>query len=315
MSKKWIFWMMGLVLVTTLVGCGMAAPRDTSTLPHEAPPVMVEREEVKSFTAGAAGPSGGEDGAGLPDAASTDRKIIYNVALHLIVKDTAQTFDDIRRLTQEMGGFVADSNTWKDGEQLRGTLTVRVPVENLEKALSEFRALALDVESEQMDSQDVTEEYVDLEARLKNEQRTEAELLELLESRSDTGKTSDILEVHRELTTVRAQIEQIQGRMKYLDTLSALATIQVTLTPDALMQPVVVAGWRPQGTAREAARLLLRTLQFFADVSIVFVIYILPVLIILAIPVVIAVLIVRAIWKRVKQRRAQRLAQKAAQQG
>ena len=148
-------------------------------------------------------------------------------------------------------------------------MTVRVPAEKLEDALAQFRALAVDVENQRVDSQDVTEEYVDLEARLTNMQRTERELQELLESRSETGKTSDILEVHRELTNIRAQIEQIQGRMQYLENLSAMATVQIQLTPDALMQPVVVGGWRPQGTARDAVRMLLRTLQFLADAAIV----------------------------------------------
>ena len=242
-------------------------------------------------------------GSGMPTSVEVERKIIYNVAMHLIVRDTDEAFAGIQRLAKEMGGFVSESNVWREDTFRRGTITIRVPVGQLDDALAQLRALALDVESENIDSQDVTEEYVDLEARLTNERRTEAELLELLESRSETGKTQDILEVHRELSNVRAQIEQIEGRIRYLENLSAMAMVRITVTPDALLQPIDVAGWRPQGTARDAIRMLLRTLQFFADAAIVFFLYILPTLIVIAIPVVALILLIRAIWRRVRRKR------------
>jgi hypothetical protein len=253
----------------------------------------MERQEIAAL---------GDEGA--LNAASVDRKIIYTVSLHLIVRDTEAAFEEVQRLTEEMGGWISESNMWRDEEHQRASLTVRVPAEGLEDALAEFRALAVDVENQRVDSEDVTEEYVDLEARLTNARRTERELQELLESRSETGKTSDILEVHRELTNIRAQIEQIQGRMQYLENLSAMATVHIQLTPDALMQPVVVAGWRPQGTARDAIRLLIRTLQFLADAAIVLFLYIVPVLIVLAIPVTALVLLIRTLVRRRKRRRA-----------
>lgn len=312
--NKWIHWGMIVLLAFALFGCRSTAK--TSAMPQEMQqtyglesrkqgtndwPAPTQVPQVAPRYQVADTGTSGVELTTIPE--NIERKIIYNVYMELIVQDTQTTLNQIRQLSEEMGGFVANANTWKDNEQLRGTLTVRIPADRLEEALSKFKALALDIEKEQMDSQDVTEEYVDLEARLTNLQRTEKELLELLETRSATGKTADILEVHREITAVRAQIEQIQGRMKYLNNLSALATVQITLTPDKLLQPVVVGGWRPQGTAREAIRALIRTLQFFADVVIVFVLYILPVLIILSIPVVGLILIVRAAWKRAKQRR------------
>lgn len=265
--------------------------------PRPAPAIMEEAKMAADY--------GGEDGmqvAALPGA-GIERKIIYNVSLDLIVEDTEVAFKEIQRLAEEMGGFVAQSNMWREEEHPRGSLTVRVPAESLDEALETFKALAVDVERQSKDSQDVTEEYVDLQARLENEQRTERELQELLETRSNLGKTSDILEVHRELSQVRSQIEQIQGRMNYLDNLSALATVQISLTPDALVQPVVVAGWRPQGTARNAIRSLLRALQFLADAAITFFLLILPVLVAIAIPIVGLVLLLRFVVRRIRRRR------------
>ncbi|MBN1642113.1 MAG: DUF4349 domain-containing protein [Anaerolineae bacterium] len=296
---------MVVTLAALVLGCALRS---------EAPAIGAPMEEVVrglSTDADNAHWAAGEEGAksaqaGMAGVEGIDRKIIYNVSLHLIVKDTEVAFSEVQRLAGEMGGFVSESRVWRTEGHRQATVTVRVPAGDLDDALARFRALALDVESENVDSQDVTEEYVDLEARLTNERRTEAELLELLETRSETGKTQDILEVHRELSSVRSQIESLQGRMRYLENLSDLATVQITLTPDALMQPIDVGGWRPQGTARDAVRMLLRTLQFFADAAIVFGVYILPVLIVIAIPVTIVVLVIRALVRRAKRRKRAR---------
>jgi hypothetical protein len=302
-----------LVLVIAALAIGCAARQEVS-----APGMVMEEAEYDLAARGAAGEAGWDDAeapaegkattAGLPSA-QIDRRIIYNVSLHLIVSDTGEAFDEVQRLAGEMGGFVSESRVWRTEGHRRATVTVRIPASALEDALSQFRAVALDVENETVDSQDVTEEYVDLEARLTNERRTEAELLELLASRSETGKTEDILEVHRELSNVRAQIEAIQGRMRYLENLSDMATVQITLTPDALMQPIDVGGWRPQGTARDAVRMLLRTLQFFADLGIWFGVYVLPVLLAVAVPValvVVVVLVIRSFVRRSRRRRRER---------
>jgi hypothetical protein len=308
-----IQWLLLAIVAALVLGCTSRAT--VQTMPMEAPAVdYVESEKAMvrgeaAYDAAAGVPLPGENDGAIVVGEGIERKIIYNVSLHLIVKDSDEAFAEVQRLTQELGGFVSESNMWRDGEYRRGSVTVRIPVGELDNAMEQFRALALDVESESVDSQDVTEEYVDLEARLENERRTEEELQELLETRSEIGKTEDILEVHRELSNVRAEIERIQGRMRYLDNLSALATVRITLTPDELMQPIDVGGWRPQGTARDAIRLLLRTLQFFADAAIVFVLFILPVLVVIAIPIAVVVLVIRGLVRRAKRRKREKAAE------
>jgi hypothetical protein len=305
----------GLLLIVTILLTLGCATRQTATASRD-------DETVLRYAAGESAPaqpvpgaqsveaeSGKYEAASLPGAAQIERKIIYNVTLNLVVKDTDESLAELEHVTQEMGGFVAHSNVWRTEGYRQANVTVRVPADKLNDALAQYRALALDIENESLDSSDVTADYVNLEADLKNEQRTEVELQELLETRSETGRTEDILEVHRELSTVRAEIERIQGQMRYLDNLSDMATVQITLTPDELLQPIEVGGWKPQGTARDAIRMLLRTLQFFADAGIVFVLYILPTLIVIAIPVVILVLLIRAIWRRVRRRRRSRAEQ------
>ena len=305
MRRSVLIWIVVAGLALSLMACATKAPISAATPGAQfgrGAPASDKNVTAEQPSAPAGGPGVGGD-AGLPQAAEVERKIIFTVALDLIVKDTDATVDDIQREAGDLGGFIADSNIYREGGYSKGTLTVRVPADKLDEAVTRFRALAVDVERQSVNSQEVTEEYVDLDARLRNEQRTESELLNLLETRSETGKTEDILEVYRELSAVRSRIEQIQGRMKYLDNLSAMATIQISLTPDALMQPIVVGGWRPQGTARNAIRLLLRTLQFLADAAIVFFLLILPVLVVIAIAVVIVYLIVRSIWRAARRRR------------
>lgn len=304
-------WVMLVVLALSLMGCASrrATPLESADYGAPVQATMVVEREVLAARA-EPGYQGGDEGAALPDSSEVERLIIYNVYLELIVKDTEAALAEVQLLTQQMGGFISESNLWRDEGHPRGTVTVRVPADRLDEALEKLRALALDVDSERRDSQDVTEEYVDLGARLKNEQRTEAELQELLETRSEIGKTEDILEVHRELGQVRSRIEQIQGRMNYLEKLSAMATVQISLTPDELQQPIVVAGWTPRGTARSAIRALLRTAQFLADALIVFMLYILPTLVLIAIPLALLFLLGRAIWRRIRRR-----GRKAKQQG
>jgi len=309
MRRSILNWIVLAALACSLLACAAKAPVPAATpaavrqqygLDAPGPEKNVAAEQP---SAAASGLGVGGD-AGLPRAADIEHKIIFSVSLDLIVKDTEASADEIQRVASDLGGFIAQSSVWREEGHPRATLTVRVPADKLNDAVTRFRALAVDVEKQSVGSQDVTEDYVDLDAWLKNEHRTESELLELLNSRSETGKTEDILEVYRELSAVRSRIEQFQGRMKYLDNLSALATIQISLTPDVLLQPIVVGGWRPEGTARNAVRMLLRTLQFLADVAIVFLLYILPVLVVIAGVVVIVYRIVRSIWRAVKRSRA-----------
>jgi hypothetical protein len=307
MSKRLGQTLVVVVFVAfSLLGCaagGAPASYDSRPLEPEVPaPPMARQEKLLAAESVAADVSEGMNA--LPGSADLARKIVYTVSLDLIVKDTGEAFESVQQIAEEMGGFVADSNLWRDQDHQRGSMTVRVPAERLDEAVTMFRALAVEVESQQLDSQDVTEEYVDLEARLENERRTERELQELLESRSERGKTADILEVHRELSLVRSQIEQIQGRLNYLENLSSMATVRIGLTPDALVQPVVVAGWRPQGTARDAIRMLLRALQVLIDAAIVFFLLILPIVLIIAIPIVGLVFLIRALVRRARRRRA-----------
>jgi hypothetical protein len=232
-----------------------------------------------------------------------NRVIIYTGNISLVVKDTREAMTAITHLTTEQGGYVSASNVYQAGDVPRGSITIRVPAERYLDTLEKLRGLALRVEAENSGTEDVSEEFTDLQARKANLEVTEKALQQLLEERQRVGSTSDILEVYRELTSVRGQIEEIEGRLRYLANKAALSTITINLTPDVLYQPVSVAGWEPQGVAKEALQSLVVALQGLANLTIWLLIFLLPLLIIFLIPVVVVIWIIRAWWKRHHSRR------------
>jgi hypothetical protein len=229
--------------------------------------------------------------------ASEERMIVRTAEVALVVDDADDSVAQIKGIVSALGGNVVDTRLWRDEEQLRGSITVRVPSESLDDALSQFKALAVKVERESGSSRDVTEEYADVDAQLRNLEATEQELLELLTTvRERTGKAEDILAVHRELTSIRGQIEQLKGRMQYLERTSAMAAVTIELIPDVLARPIASSGWRPSETVAGAFRALVQTLRFVADAAIWIVLYVLPVAAIVLVPLA-------AVWWLWRRRR------------
>lgn len=172
------------------------------------------------------------------------RMIIKTGWLNLVVKDVLEAIRKISKFAEENGGWVVSSNVAEHEKVPSGTITVRVPAEKFEEAKDYFRSLAVRVTHESTQAQDITEEYVDLKARLKNLESAESQLLELMKK---TGKISEILEVQRELTNIRQQIEQIKGRMQYLEQSVKMSSITVNLALSEELLPVPPSEkWRPK---------------------------------------------------------------------
>jgi hypothetical protein len=269
------FAVLAFILLSALALGACAPPRggsETAIVPPEA--VSPERATF------------GDASSDLVSAkASEERMIVRTAEVALVVDDTDDSVAQIKGIVSALGGYVVDTRLWRDEEQLRGSITVRVPSDSLDDALSQFKALAVKVERESGSSRDVTEEYADLDAQLRNLEATEQELLELLTTvRERTGKAEDILAVHRELTSIRGQIEQLKGRMQYLERTSVMAAVTIELIPDVLARPIASSGWRPSETVAGAFRALVQTLRFVADAAIWIVLYVLPVAAIVLIP-------------------------------
>ena len=285
---------LGIVILGLLVaaaGCGAAAP------------VRVEQAAAPAALAQGKSASGSGDVANAP-AGDSERMIIRTADLSVVVTDAVEAQQSVADTVSALGGYIADSSAWREGDQLRARMTVRVPAEKLDALLAAIKGSAVRVQQENVKGQDVTEEFSDLTAQLTNLEATEKELRELLtEVREKTQKAEDVLAVHRELTTIRGQIEQLKGRMQYLSTMTAMATANVELIPDVLAKPVVEPGWRPLETLKNAGRALVNTLKGLVDALIWIVVAVAPVLILIAIPIVLIVLLIRWLRRRSKRRK------------
>jgi len=210
---------------------------------------------------------------------SVPRMIVRTADVKIIVADTSKAVEAITKSAEAAGGYVSGSNIWREGELLRAKLTLRVPADQLTATLASIRGVAKRVQNETVASEDVSQEYVDLESQVRNLEATETELRELLKvARVNSRKATDVLEVHQQLTVVRGQIEQARGRMRFLSQVTSMSSIALDVTPDAIAQPVVEPGWQPLVVVKDASRALVALLQNLTTAAIWFVIYVLPIL-------------------------------------
>jgi hypothetical protein len=236
------------------------------------------------------------DAGGRPgDYAAVDRLIIRNATLDIVVRDTESAVNEIDALAEELGGYVIESSISEYQEGKEALLQVRVPADELDQALDRIRDLAMEVRRENVSGEDVTDEYVDLQSRLRHLEATEERLLTFMEEAEDTEAA---LEVYDRLQNIQGEIEQAKGRIQYLEQSAAMATIRLNITPSELAQPIEVGGWHPEGTLRDAFESLIRVLQFLVDALIVIVVLVLPVLVAIALPLVGLFFLIRAIVRR-----------------
>lgn len=160
-----------------------------------------------------------------------DRMIVRTGNISMVVNDINAALDDIAQMATGYKGYVVSSNSWKNGEQMFGSISIRIPAESYDIASKSIGQMAVEVTSQSTSSQDVTEQYVDLTAQLSNLKATEAQLL-LIMAKAD--KIEDILAVQAQLTSIQSQIEQIEGTMQYLEKTSATSLINISLSQAAL---------------------------------------------------------------------------------
>ena len=232
------------------------------------------------------------------------RKIIANANVSLVVSDTEEAVEGIETIASDMGGYLADVELFKDSygeaEVLRGSLTLRVPAASLNDALTRLQALATDVRHLNVSRQDVTDQYSDLNAQLRNLRATETELLALLTEvrQKPNAKVEDILTVHRNLMQIREEIERLQGRKNLLDNQIGFSTIWIEVIPDSVNRPIVEEAWSASGPARNALRALVQTLQGLMTALIWAVLYLAPLLLVLLIPLAVLIWLARYLMKR-----------------
>jgi hypothetical protein len=231
----------------------------------------------------------------LPD----ERKVIKDGNLTLLVPDISRATEQIKNITAIFGGFV-ESVSFQNFEyphsygiyaagQKRASVSVRIPAEQFDRAVGSIKALATRVESESFNSNDVSAQYVDLEARLKNLQATEKRYLALID---DAKNVEEVLKVESYLSNTRENIERIQGQLNFLSRQVAMSTIFI----DLVSEPSPTAekdAWRPNTVFKQALQDLTKGLIEFANRAITFAV-LLPILLI---RIALWVVIGFALWK------------------
>lgn len=194
-----------------------------------------------------------------------DQKIVRNGSLTITAKDVAGTQDAIWNVASDFGGAVLSSNTSGTDENVRADISFRVPSERFREAMDRVRGYAVKVQKEESSAQDVTEEYVDLQAR----QRTlEATVLQLQTLLGKATTVDDTLKVQAQLNTVQSDLERIKGKVNYDDTRTAFSTIAVSILPVSppITEPVTpVATWSLGHSVREAWNRSVNGLQNVVD--------------------------------------------------
>lgn len=162
-----------------------------------------------------------------PVAVPTSRKVIRNGTMRLEVAALDAALGSLRTLLQANGGHIAnESRSQDEGQGRQAAVTCRVPAERLDEVVARLREVGRE-ESIQLGSDDITEQYVDLEVRLRTQQQLEVRLRQLLERSSND--LSDLLEIERELARVRTEIDQMEGRKRLWDQQVSLSTLTVLL--------------------------------------------------------------------------------------
>lgn len=186
-----------------------------------------------------------------------DRKIVKTAELGVTSENVRGEAAAAQQIATRFGGTIVSSQTYRSDNAVYADVILSVPSEHFENAVEELRGLGKEVTTDTVSGQDVTEEYVDLQSRERNLLAAEQSLLDLYNRATDV---QDALSIQRELTAVRGQIEQVQGRMQYLKQSSDMSQISFNIQP-VTSPPKPPPAWDPGLVVAKAWNASLALLQ------------------------------------------------------
>jgi hypothetical protein len=209
------------------------------------------------------------DAAPAPEV--TNRKVVQESDMSLLVKDVRDASKKIIATAEGMGGYMVSSNYSSPGESPTASIVIRVPATKLQTVLDSYRGVAIRVVSENLSGQDVTDQYVDIDARLAVLNATKAKFQDLM---AKAVEISDMLNVQREIINLQSQIDSYKGQQLYLDKTAEMARVSVYLSTDEYSLPYAPSGvWRPEVVFKTAVRSLVQTVRSGVDKAIWIVVY------------------------------------------
>ncbi|NJN79628.1 MAG: DUF4349 domain-containing protein, partial [Anaerolineales bacterium] len=287
-----------LVLVGTMIisACGGGAASTEApaySIDEFAPAIEAPAQEAPASVEQSAG---GESEAGkLQDGsvyetgtdgttAFTTHLIIKSADMRLLVEDSNVAIDRLTQIVGDTGGYIISSRVWNqahlDGKNYKyATITIGVPVQQFERVLSRLRGLAMQVVDENASGEDVTDQYVDLQSQLTNLEATRERIKSFLDSATNVDEA---LRINQQLSEIERQIEEIKGRINYLQDRSAFSTITANidpLLPDVIYPtptPMPTPTWMPGETFEDAKKSVTRAYQNIIDILIWFFVVLVP---------------------------------------
>lgn len=217
-----------------------------------------------------------------------DRKIISTASLTMEVKNTENTFKEITQIVQTSGGFISSSSIYEVSGRNNGEITVKVPQKKFHSSIEQIEALGT-VKSKQISGQDVTEEFIDLNARLGNLKKQETRLQEILNMATTV---TDVLDVEYELERVRGEIERLTGRLNFINQSVEMSTISIRAR-----EPTPITGGGGFGFIDALKEGLAGFIESVYGI-IIFIGYMLPIALFVAVVILVAVWIKRKVMPR-----------------
>lgn len=272
-----------LVVALAVSACGGASASTGASAPSGSTSVEMSQPAAQATAAPAAGGEVGDRAVDSYGTGSTtnepnpqvdqqgfNRLVIKTADMSIQVENVRAAEAEIRTRAATLGGYIVQSQSNGADQDLSMNLSFRVPVARFDEALSDVQGIAKKVYSSTVRGDDVTEEFVDLESRQKTLTATRDRLLQLL---AEAKTVEETLQVNQTLNEYQAQIDQVEGRIKYLSQSAAMSTINVALAPVPAVQPIIEEGWQPVAVARAALRDLLEFGQGIANIAIVLAIW------------------------------------------
>ncbi|MBM3282723.1 DUF4349 domain-containing protein [Candidatus Gottesmanbacteria bacterium] len=206
-----------------------------------------------------------------PSPEIKDRLVIQESWVSLLTKNVKETVDKILDYAKSSGGYMVNSSTNNADESPSATVVIRVPESKLRPTLDFLRGIAIKVVSENLTGEDVTDHYVDIEARLSTLNKTKLKFEEILDK---AVKVEDILTVQREIINLQSQIDSLKGQQQYLEKSAQMAKITIYLSTDEIALPYApTETWRPNIIFKLAIRSLIGNLRSLGSVLIWMLVY------------------------------------------
>lgn len=297
-----------LVVVLLIAGCASAnlSRKAENTAAPSAAPAMQAEQAQRSLMQPVSLSDADKSAA---NSNAFERKIIRNADLTVEVTSPSEVQRQIASIVASHGGFVVNSETKQrdDADPARKTLDIklilRVPSNQFDPALNDIESLANNIVNRTISGEDVTEEFIDLEARIKTQKALELQFLEIMKQ---AAKVADALEVQRQIAEVRTEIEKLEGRKRFLENRAALSTITVNIqAPRPLAVSTSGFGRELRQAISDSTELAVAIVLFFVRL----VILMLPVLLFVILP---ATLVARSLLRRAKRVRLAQELQNAA---